>query len=131
MVDGQGNAPVVPLLAGEEMRQHDAVEYWENIQAALAHAGLLKAAMGLEPDQAKEPDRKGNPGRPWRDGHHILGFHNTDGTLPRRVAEANHMTSLGARYRRRRGEPLGSRDLGDTRVPRRRMRRPRHRCITR
>ena len=39
-------------MAGEEMRLHDAVQFWESAQAALAHAGLLKAAMGMLPDDA-------------------------------------------------------------------------------
>ena len=41
-------------MAGEDVRLHDAVQFWESAQAALAHAGLLKAAMGMEPDDAKQ-----------------------------------------------------------------------------
>ena len=49
----QGKSPAaMPLLAGEDLHLHDAVAYWESTQAALAHAGLLKAAMGMEPDDA-------------------------------------------------------------------------------
>ena len=36
------------------MHLHDAVQYWENLQAALAHATLLKAAMGMEPDESRK-----------------------------------------------------------------------------
>ena len=55
MVDIQGTttpAGKMPVMAGEEMRLHDAVQFWESTQAALAHAGLLKAAMGMLPDDA-------------------------------------------------------------------------------
>ena len=56
MVDGQGHASptgsIMPTLAGEDLHLHDAVAYWESAQAALAHAGLLKAAMGMVPDDA-------------------------------------------------------------------------------
>ena len=55
MADVQGKitpAGTMPQFAGEEMHLHDAVAYWESAQAALAHAGLLKAAMGMEPDDA-------------------------------------------------------------------------------
>ena len=44
----------MPVMQGEEMHLHDAVQYWESTQAALAHAGLLKAAMGMEPDEASK-----------------------------------------------------------------------------
>ena len=44
----------MPIMAGEDVRLHDAVQFWESAQAALAHAGLLKAAMGMEPDDAKQ-----------------------------------------------------------------------------
>ena len=56
MVDGQGHpspmGSTMPILSGEDMHLHDAVAYWESAQAALAHAGLLKAAMGMTPDDA-------------------------------------------------------------------------------
>ena len=57
MVDAQGQAlpaGTMPKFAGEEMRLHDAVAYWEGAQAALAHAGLLKSAMGMVPDDASK-----------------------------------------------------------------------------
>ena len=41
-------------MSGEDMHLHDAVAYWENIQAVLAHSGLLKAAMAMEPDDARK-----------------------------------------------------------------------------
>ena len=55
MADVQGKitpAGTMPQFAGEEMHLHDAVAYWESAQAALAYAGLLKTAMGMEPDDA-------------------------------------------------------------------------------
>ena len=55
MVDVQAStlpAGAMPKFAGEDMRLHDAVAYWEGAQAALAHAGLLKSAMGMIPDDA-------------------------------------------------------------------------------
>ena len=42
------------------------------------------------------PDAQGRPGRPWRDGFHVLGFVRPDGTLPRRVQEADQVVALGA-----------------------------------
>ena len=57
MAGVQGNAlmtSTMPVMQGEEMHLHDAVQYWESTQAALAHAGLLKAAMGMEPDEASK-----------------------------------------------------------------------------
>ena len=55
MTGTQGSSPVgaMPEMAGEDVRLHDAVEYWESAQSALAHTGLLKAAMGMLPDEAK------------------------------------------------------------------------------
>ena len=44
----------MPILSGEDLRLHDAVAYWESAQGALAFNGLLKAAMGMEPDEAKK-----------------------------------------------------------------------------
>ena len=55
MADVQGftsPAGTMPILPGEDLHLHDAVTYWESAQAALAHAGLLKAAMGMVPDDA-------------------------------------------------------------------------------
>ena len=55
MVDVQGKtlaAGVMPVMASEDMHLHDSVSYWEGVQAALAHAGLLKSAMGMDPDDA-------------------------------------------------------------------------------
>ena len=56
MVDSKGlSSPLtgtMPMLSGEDMHLHDAVSYWESAQAALAQAGLLKTAMGMEPDDA-------------------------------------------------------------------------------
>ena len=57
MAEPQGDKamPVtMPTMTGEEMHLHEAVQFWENVQAALAHAMLLKAAMGMEPDEAKQ-----------------------------------------------------------------------------
>ena len=44
----------MPVMAGEDLHLHDAVSYWENVQAVLAHFSLLKAAMGMVPDDAKK-----------------------------------------------------------------------------
>ena len=52
VAQGKISPAAMPTLAGEDMHLHDAVAYWESTQAALAHAGLLKAAMGMEPDDA-------------------------------------------------------------------------------
>ena len=56
MADHQGNTPHagMPIMSGEEMHLHDAVAYWEAAQGALADAGLLKAAMGMEPDESRK-----------------------------------------------------------------------------
>ena len=56
MADHQGNTPHagMPVMSGEEMHLHDAVAYWEAAQGALADAGLLKAAMGMEPDESRK-----------------------------------------------------------------------------
>lgn len=35
----------MPNMAGEDVRLHDAVQFWESAQTALAHEGLLKAAI--------------------------------------------------------------------------------------
>ena len=45
MAGTQGATPygTMPVMAGEDVHLHDAVQYWENVQAALAHATLLKA----------------------------------------------------------------------------------------
>ena len=43
-----------------------------------------------------QPDAGGNLGRPWRDAHHREGIPFEDGTLPRRVREANYITNAGA-----------------------------------
>ena len=55
MTSNQGTTPVgdMPIMAGEDMHLHDAVQFWESAQTALAHASLLKAAMGMQPDEAK------------------------------------------------------------------------------
>ena len=44
----------MPVMSGEDMHLHNAVEYWEGVQAALAHASILKAAMGMEPDESRK-----------------------------------------------------------------------------
>ena len=56
MASDQGTVPLqgMPVMAGEDMRLHDAVAFWESVQTALAHAGLLKAAMGMVPDEASQ-----------------------------------------------------------------------------
>ena len=56
MPSDQGNPPPdgMPVMVGEDMRLHDAVKFWESAQTALAHAGLLKTAMGLIPDEADQ-----------------------------------------------------------------------------
>ena len=56
MPSDQGTAPPdgMPVMVGEDMRLHDAVQFWESAQTALAHAGLLKAAMGMIPDEADQ-----------------------------------------------------------------------------
>ena len=56
MASVQGTAPLtsMPIMAGEDMRLHDAVQFWESVQTALAHVGLLKSAMGLVPDEADQ-----------------------------------------------------------------------------
>ena len=46
MTDHQGKGSTggeMPIMSSEEMHLHDAVAFWEAIQAALANAGLLKA----------------------------------------------------------------------------------------
>ena len=55
MTSNQGTTPVgdMPIMAGEDMHLHDAVQFWESAQTALAHAKLLKAAMDMIPDDAK------------------------------------------------------------------------------
>ena len=55
MAGTQGASPVgsMPTMQGEDMHLHDAVAYWESAQTALAHASLLKAAMGMVPDDAR------------------------------------------------------------------------------
>ena len=56
MTGVQGTSPAgeMPEMAGEDVRLHDAVTYWEGAQSALAHKGLLKSAMGMLPDEAKK-----------------------------------------------------------------------------
>ena len=55
MTSDPGTKPAgeMPTMAGEDMHLYDAVQYWESAQTALAHASLLKAAMGMQPDEAK------------------------------------------------------------------------------
>ena len=46
----------MPTLPGEDLHLHDADccgVLWESAQGALAFNGLLKAAVGMEPDEAK------------------------------------------------------------------------------
>ena len=52
--DQESKASIMPIMSGEEMHLHDAVQYWESAQAALADAQLLKAAMGMQPDEAEK-----------------------------------------------------------------------------
>ena len=57
MADPQGKTSSpggMPVMAGEEMHLHDAVAFWEAAQSALADEGLLKAAMGMEPDESRK-----------------------------------------------------------------------------
>ena len=55
MADPQGKgSTAMPIMSSEEMHLHDAVAFWESVQAALANAGLLKAAMGMEPDESRK-----------------------------------------------------------------------------
>ena len=56
MAGVQGALPTgsMPIMSGEDMRLHDAVQFWESAQAALAQGGLLKAAMGMEPDESNK-----------------------------------------------------------------------------
>ena len=42
------------------------------------------------------PNKYGQPGRPWRDSFHILGFPQADGQLPANVASANQVATAGA-----------------------------------
>ena len=42
------------------------------------------------------PDKRGRPGMPLRNAFHVLGLNAPDGSLSRRVCEANIMTELGA-----------------------------------
>ena len=44
----------MPEMSGEDMHLHEAVQFWESTQGFLAHAGLLKAAMGMEPDESEK-----------------------------------------------------------------------------
>ena len=74
MTTGTEDSGILPTMASEEMRMHEAVQYWEDAQSALSGAGLLRVAQGLDPEEVEKypvMDLGEIPALPVSDpGHH-------------------------------------------------------------